>query len=674
MKFRSALVVTASASLLFSGFVPTANASQPMAEQTIPGIIVQYSKDVAPIAKNGEPTGANLIRSEVDSLHLGGDLYALKFVEPLEIELVRGWVARMTLDRRIVWADLDSALNTTASTPLTAPIGIVKKARAASAPRSVAVRNASRSSSPEQARIRLSWKAPANRYGATVVGYRIQYSADGSGFRTLINNTGTSDTRAFLSDGIRAGVNYRFRVRALTNDGSGTDTIGSASSVVSILVRTAPKPVFLTTQSIVGPGNARFVEQSLSDRGGFAKSQVRYRAIATAANIESVESSLCSSTRCRFPDLLPDTSYTVEIIATNALGSTSSAKAQSTSDLYFPVQWYLTGAYGVSMPSAWNYGKGDGDKVVAVIDTGIKDHQQISKRLTRNADGSIYGYDFVSDIASAADGDGEDPNPNDEGGDASGGNSYHGTHVAGIIASEHDFVGTAGVAPNVKILPVRALGRDGGTVSDLLRAINWAAGVRLEGVPTNRLKVSVINLSLGAKEPVPCSGAYSTVFETALNKGISVVVAAGNESRASLSFPANCPGVIPIVATQSLGDRAGYSNYGPEALLSAPGGDVNIGSTEAPDSRGAIISAWVDDLNLPSYRLSEGTSMAAPVVSGVVGLMYSMQPSITPAQVRSILQKSVKAFPVGSNCATFSGCGSGILDAQLALLRTSALK
>ena len=674
MRFRSAWAVFAISALAVTGLAPSVQASAVQSADKVSGIIVQYAKDTAPIAKNGEPTGANLLRGEIDSLHLGENLYSLKFEKPLEKQLVKGWVDRMLLDRRIAWADLDVALESTAVAPKAAPIGIVTKARAASAPRTLVARSAIKSSTPEQARVRLTWKAPASRYGATIVGYRIQYSADGSSFRTLIQNTGSSQTRAFISDGIRAGVNYRFRVRALTNDGAGTDTLGLASSAVSISVKTAPKPVLITSQTLVGPGNARFIEQSLSDRGGFAKSQIRYRAIATAENIESVESSLCSTTRCRFPDLLPDTSYTVEIVATNALGSTSSTKVQSSSDLYFPVQWYLTGEYGVSMPSAWNYSKGDGDKVVAVIDTGIKDHQQISKRLTRNADGSIYGYDFVSDLASAADGDAEDSNPNDEGGDASGGNSYHGTHVAGIIASEHDFLGTAGVAPNVKILPVRALGRDGGTVSDLLRAISWASGTKLEGIPTNRTKVSVINLSLGAKEPVPCSAGYSNVFETAIGKGISVVVAAGNESRASLSFPANCPGVIPIVATQSLGDRAGYSNYGPEALLSAPGGDVNIGSTEAPDSRGAIISAWVDDLDLPSYRLSEGTSMAAPVVSGVVALMYSMQPSITPAQVRSILQKSVKAFPAGSNCATLPGCGSGILDAQLALARTSELK
>jgi serine protease len=66
--------------------------------------------------------------------------------------------------------------------------------------------------------------------------------------------------------------------------------------------------------------------------------------------------------------------------------------------------------------------------------------------------------------------------------------------------------------------------------------------------------------------------------------------------------------------------------------------------------------------------------MAAPVVSGIVALMYSMQPGITPARVSSILQDSVKPFAPGSNCAIFAGCGAGIINAQLALARTSALK
>jgi serine protease len=500
------------------------------------------------------------------------------------------------------------------------------------------------------------------------------YSSNGGqSYRILIRDTGTNETRLFVSDAIRAGVSYRFRVRAITNDGFGTNTVGKISNTVSAIVRTAPKPVVITSETRVGPGSVSYLGQSLSDRGGFKKKRLRYRAIATAADIESVETSLCSATSCRFPDLLPETSYTVEVFAANTLGTSSSNDAITVNDFYFPVQWYLNGQNGISMSSAWKYATGDGSKVVAVIDTGIKEHQQINKALTRNADGTIYGYDFVSDINSAADGDGEDPNPNDEGGDASGGNSYHGTHVAGIIAAEHDFLGTAGISPNVKVLPIRALGRDGGTVADLLKAINWAAGVSISGIPKNRYPVSVINLSLGAREAVPCSGGYASVFETAISKGITVVVAAGNESRPSLSFPANCPGVIAVVATQSLGDRAAYSNFGPQVLISAPGGEFSIGSTESPESRGGIISSWVNASNLPDYRLSEGTSMAAPVVSGIVALMYSMQPSIKPDQVRSILATSVKAFAPGSNCSISGACGSGIVNAKLALARTSFL-
>jgi len=326
------------------------------------------------------------------------------------------------------------------------------------------------------------------------------------------------------------------------------------------------------------------------------------------------------------------------------------------------------------MPAAWKYTQGDGEKVVAVIDTGIKAHQQIDKSLTRNADGSIYGYDFVSDLASAADGDAEDSNPNDEGGDDSGGSSYHGTHVAGIIAAEHDFLGTAGVAPKVKVLPIRALGKDGGTIADLVKAVNWAAGVKIDGVPQNKYPVSVINLSLGAKELVPCSQGYGSVFDSIAARGVTIVVAAGNEGRPFLAFPGNCESVITVVATQSLGDRATYSNYGLRAAVSAPGGEFNVGSTESPESRGGIISTWVDPLNNPDYRLSEGTSFAAPMVSGLVALMYSMQPGITPARVRSILQESVRPFAPGTNCAVFGGCGAGIINAQLALARTSALK
>ena len=672
MSLRGCLLSIAVIALLVSGVAPAANAATAKSTEKISGVLVQYSAGVEAVAPNGEPTGANLLRGKVVSEDLGGGLFALNFVEPMDKTLAKIWIKRMVLDRRIIWAEPNLAIEKASANISSRPI--LTQARAASGPISLVAKPAVSATASDQARVRLSWKTPSKRYGAKIVGYRVQYSSNGgASYQTLISNTGSSDTRIFVSDGIRAGISYRFRVRAITNDGSELNTVGASSNTASAIVRTAPKPVYVTSAPRIGPGNITYLEQSISDRGGFAASEVRYRAVATAADIESVETSLCNATRCQFPELLPDTTYTVEVFATNELGISSSNATVPANDLYFPLQWYLNGKNGVSMPTAWKYSKGDGYKVVAVIDTGIRAHQQIDKALTRNADGSIYGYDFVSELANAADGDGEDSNPNDEG-DSSGGNSFHGTHVAGIIAAEHDFLGSAGIAPNVKLLPIRALGKDGGTISDLVKAVNWAAGVKIDGIPQNKFPVSVINLSLGAKEVVSCTGGYASIFDAAIAKGITVIAAAGNESRASLSFPGNCNGVITVVATQALGDRATYSNFGSGTLLSAPGGEFNIGSTESPDSRGGIISSWVDSANLPSYRLSEGTSMATPVVSGIVALMYSMQPNITPARVRAILQDSVRPFAPTSNCAIIGGCGAGIINAQLALARTSALK
>jgi serine protease len=680
MNFRllgSALVLTA---LTMAGVAPAAVATETESFGSVSGIIVEYAKGVEPFAKNGEPTGANLLRGVVESEHLGGNLYALKFDSEIRRSRVRDWIERMVLDSRISWAELDLEVQAASLPPKSFLVPVVTKARPASGPRSLTVATAVTASSPDRARVRLSWLTPANRYGAAIVGYRIQYSSDGgASYRTLISDTGTTERRIFLSDGIRAGVNYRFRVRAITNDGSGTNTVGAISNTVSTLVRTSPKPVIVSSGTRVGPGNVTYFEQSLSDRGGFAKSRIRYSAVAKSENAETVESTSCNETRCRFPDLLAEVPYEVEVFATNPRGSSSSKDVATVSDTYFNLQWYLTGQFGINMASAWKYAKGDNSKVVAVIDTGIREHEQISSSLTRNPDGSIYGYDFVSDPTSAADGDGEDSNPRDEGGGGVGGSTFHGTVVAGLIASAHDSLGTAGTSPGIKILPIRALGAGGGTLKDVAKAIHWAAGAKIQGLPVNRYPASVINLSLGATESVPCNYKddeidVPAIFSYLASKNVSVVVAAGNQGLESLSFPANCPGVIAVAASNSLGDRASYSNYGAGILLSAPGGQRSVGSTESPASEGMMISASTDEVGEPIYGLFEGTSFAAPVVSGIVALMYSMQPNITVNRVRTILSSSVKPFAESSTCSTSGGCGAGIVNAQLALAKVSALR
>jgi hypothetical protein len=353
------LLSIAMTALLVSGVAPAANAATAQSTEKISGVLVQYSAGVEAVAPNGEPTGANLLRGKVVSEDLGGGLFALNFVEPMDKTLAKIWIKRMVLDRRIIWAEPNLAIEKASANISSRPI--LTQARAASGPISLVAKPAVSATASDQARVRLSWKTPSKRYGAKIVGYRVQYSSNGgASYQTLISNTGSSDTRIFVSDGIRAGISYRFRVRAITNDGSELNTVGASSNTASAIVRTAPKPVYVTSAPRIGPGNITYLEQSISDRGGFAASAVRYRAVATAADIESVETSLCNATRCQFPELLPDTTYTVEVFATNELGISSSNATVPANDLYFPLQWYLNGKNGVSMPTAWKYSTGDG--------------------------------------------------------------------------------------------------------------------------------------------------------------------------------------------------------------------------------------------------------------------------------------------------------------------------
>ncbi|MFM7013584.1 MAG: S8 family serine peptidase, partial [Actinomycetota bacterium] len=543
--------------------------------------------------------------------------------------------------------------------------------RPATEPTDLKVANAIDFQQPTLPRLRLRWSPPAKLYGAEIVGYRIQYATGTSKFRNLVSNTESSATKYYLTDGIVAGSNYRFRVRAITSDGNAI-AISPASASKSRLVRTTPKPVAITTANRIGPGSVRFVAQSLSDRGGYPLTQLRYFGLATAEGFEPVASSSCSFDRCRFPNLIAGEEYEIEIRARNPLGTTSSNYRIEANDLYYPELWHLGSELGIGISSAWGFSRGSSEVVVAVIDSGIVTHPELDSQLTRNTDGSTFGYDFVSDLDSAADGDGWDSDPTDMGGDVEDGSlsSWHGTHVAGIIAAKSDTEGVVGVAPRTRLLPIRALGRGGGNLGDLLAAINWAAGVPIDGVPSNKFPAKVINLSLGSSEALACPAEAERIIQNILAKGITIVTAAGNDGGTSAGFfPGNCAGVINVAATSSLGDRAAYSNFGSEVTLSAPGGDkVNLDPSTTL-TQGMILSTWIGGSGEPYYGLAEGTSMAAPVVSGIVALMYAVNPSITPAKVKDALVRSVRPFLSAGICETQGGCGAGIVNAKMALAR-----
>ena len=328
-------------------------------------------------------------------------------------------------------------------------------------------------------------------------------------------------------------------------------------------------------------------------------------------------------------------------------------------DPLYPQQWHYspptTGNYGVNAPAAWDITKGASNVYVAVLDTGITDHADLAGRW-------IGGYDLISDRDYANDGDGRDPDPHDPGdwstsSDSCGArnSTWHGTHVAGTIgAASNNSKGVAGLNWVSKIVPVRVLGRCGNTISDIADAIRWAAGLSIPGVPDNPNPARVINLSLGGYTSTGCASTYQNAINAAYADGAVIVVSAGNENiDAKYYQPANCANVITVAATNRYGNKASYSNWGSLVEISAPGGD----------SAGGVLSTSNSGPTTPdddTYLFMAGTSMAAPHVSGVVSLMFSLNPTLTPSQVQSILQSSATTI----SCTL---CGSGIVNAAAAL-------
>ncbi|AKU49485.1 S8 family peptidase [Xanthomonas arboricola pv. juglandis] len=319
-------------------------------------------------------------------------------------------------------------------------------------------------------------------------------------------------------------------------------------------------------------------------------------------------------------------------------------------------QWaFGTTNAGLNIRPAWDKATG-ANVVVAVIDTGITTHADLNANI-------LPGYDFISDAATARDGNGRDSNPADEGdwyaanecgtGIPAANSSWHGTHVAGTVAAvTNNTTGVAGTAYNAKVVPVRVLGKCGGSLSDIADAIIWASGGSVSGIPANANPAEVINMSLGGRGT--CSTTMQNAISGAVSRGTTVVVAAGNDSaNVSGSLPANCANVIAVAATTSAGAKASYSNFGTGIDVSAPGS--------------AILSTLNSGTTTPgsaSYASYNGTSMAAPHVAGVVALVQSVAPSaLTPAAVETLLKNTARALPG----ACSGGCGAGIVNADAAV-------
>ncbi len=356
--------------------------------------------------------------------------------------------------------------------------------------------------------------------------------------------------------------------------------------------------------------------------------------------------------------------------------------------------------------SAWGITQGSSGTVIADVDNGILfDHPD----LLRAGDGGrlLPGYDFVGQDYStsgealgtflvANDGDGWDPDPSDPGDWINAtdqlntdlfpsascpaqASSWHGTRVVGVMgALTNNATGIAGMTWYPYILPVRALGKCGGYDSDIVVAMQWAAGLPVTGVPVNPYPADIINMSLGGSGS--CPSVYTSVLQNLSALNVLVVASAGNQS-GPVDAPGNCAGVLAVAGLRNVGTKVGYSSLGPEVGVSAPAGNcVNtsgacLRAIDTTTNAGATTPTEDTYTNQANPNL--GTSFSAPIVSGIAALMRAVNANLTPAQLIARIESSATPFPPAGatpvcsvsnsssvECACTTGtCGAGMVNA-----------
>lgn len=310
------------------------------------------------------------------------------------------------------------------------------------------------------------------------------------------------------------------------------------------------------------------------------------------------------------------------------------AAGNNPTDPYLLDQW---GWYNIYADVPYYYGfRGNSSIIVAVIDTGIDlDHPDLIDNIYTNPndplgggddDGNGYiddinGWNFVDNNNDASDHDG------------------HGSHCSGIIAGNDNTIGVCGVAPDVKILPIKVIETKSGSLGTLAEAIEYAI----------MMNASVISMSIGSTGGA-APPAVEAAINNAYNNGCVLVAAAGNEYPTDpVLYPASNSQVIAVAAVTSANAWSSYSCVGPEVEIAAPGGDSPYG--------GFIISTY----NVSNYVYSIGTSMAAPHVSGVVALMLHQNMSLSPDEIRLTINQTaiplgLPATQVGEGLINAAGC------------------
>ena len=368
------------------------------------------------------------------------------------------------------------------------------------------------------------------------------------------------------------------------------------------------------------------------------------------------------------------------------------------SDPYFSSQWWLKNPAGSNAATlsarlrglpgfqgAWASEPGRASAIVAVIDTGITDHPDLAGHV-------LPGYDFVSTLEYANDGNGRDADASDPGDWVSKADvdqpgtafdtcavedsSWHGTQIAGIVAAVTDnAAGIAAASWNGRVLPVRVAGKCGADVADIVDGMRWAGGLVVSGVPLNPNPARVVSISFGSV--APCNAAYQSAIDELAAHGVVVVVAAGNDHAGPMR-PANCSGAVAVAALNRDGFKATYSNFGAAIALATVGGDPASegawGTSLGDDGIVTLDNAGTRGPGAGSYARVFGSSYTAPIVAGAVSLMLSANPNLSYTQIVDGLRLSARPHVTspkiqacsnanpGRCICTAGTCGAGILD------------
>jgi serine protease len=334
------------------------------------------------------------------------------------------------------------------------------------------------------------------------------------------------------------------------------------------------------------------------------------------------------------------------------------AAAEAPDDPGFRLQWNLFGPYGINVVEAWTLAEGLGapggrGAVVAVLDSGVayERHGRYRRAPDLRRGTFVHPWDFIQ----------RDRHPNDVYG--------HGTHVAGTIAqTTNNGIGTAGIAFNAKIMPLRVLDAHGeGDSAAIARAIRYAV----------RHRADVINLSLEFPPEVRAAEIPDVVsaLHYARMRGVVVTAAAGNQTDIAVAYPARVSSVIAVAATTITGCQADYSNSGDDLDVAAPGGGADAPNTDSawdaahcnPDSMGKPIvqqtfTRGVQHFGLP--RIYEGTSMASPHVAAIAALLIATKRLGAHPTPRAI-EEHIEATARPTDRA--DRYGAGLVDAAAAL-------